>query len=256
VRIETPNPGTGCIVGMPLGAGHHAAFIVTCKHVIAPAGNPLRPVTLWLHREKDGKPDLGNPFLAPVDQWFCPADRDWDLAIAPLQPVVEKLESCGSHVFYHYIHFDQFFSDSELERLDVFEPVAFAGYPNGLVDRENMLPIVRRGSIATMPCLDWQGDPVFLIDGSVFPGSSGSPVIVLPKARYVRGEEEHDVGELPMMLGILSHQLPAKYKGVEHFLDLGVVVRTSAIKPLIFAFLAHAGCVAPSGRIRDASRPS
>lgn len=54
----------------------------------------------------------------------------------------------------------------------------FVGYPDGLFDTTNLLPVMRRGITASHPNIDYEGTPAFLIDASVFRGSSGSPVFL------------------------------------------------------------------------------
>lgn len=61
------------------------------------------------------------------------------------------------------------------------KPVTFIGYPNGLYEFTSLLPIVRQGYAATAMHIDHGGKPTFLIDAFVFPGSSGSPVFLVPR---------------------------------------------------------------------------
>jgi len=69
-------------------------------------------------------------------------------------------------------------SPNELEDLNVFEDTVVVGYPDGLWDARNNLPIFRRAATATHPTVDYQGEPKFLIDCAIYPGSSGSPVFL------------------------------------------------------------------------------
>lgn len=50
------------------------------------------------------------------------------------------------------------------------------GFPNGLMDTENNLPVVRRGTLATHYKADYLGKPNFVVDIASFGGSSGSPI--------------------------------------------------------------------------------
>ncbi len=68
--------------------------------------------------------------------------------------------------------------------LDAVEDVMFVGYPNGIYDVKNLMPIVRRGITATPFQIDYEGKPKFLIDASVFPGSSGSLVFIANSGGY------------------------------------------------------------------------
>lgn len=58
------------------------------------------------------------------------------------------------------------------------------GYPNGLWDDINNLPIVRSGLTATPIKYDYRGRKEFLIDSACFPGSSGSPVFIYNEGSF------------------------------------------------------------------------
>ena len=58
--------------------------------------------------------------------------------------------------------------------------VLIAGYPKGFYDHINLFPIVKSGIIASRWGAGFQGQPYFLIDAKLFPGSSGSVVISKP----------------------------------------------------------------------------
>jgi hypothetical protein len=62
--------------------------------------------------------------------------------------------------------------------LGTLEEILMIGYPNGLWDSVNNMPILRRGVTATHPNIDYEGRREFLIDAACFPGSSGSPVFL------------------------------------------------------------------------------
>lgn len=76
------------------------------------------------------------------------------------------------------------------------------GYPNGLWDKTNNLPIFRKGITATHPKYDYNGREEFLIDAACFPGSSGSPVLHLDVGNYVRSGILYR-GDRVTLLGIL-----------------------------------------------------
>jgi hypothetical protein len=58
--------------------------------------------------------------------------------------------------------------------------VFIVGFPNGLVT-QGVLPIWKRGSVATEPLHPVLGKPVFLIDATTRSGMSGSPIIYFGK---------------------------------------------------------------------------
>ena len=78
------------------------------------------------------------------------------------------------------------------------------GYPNGIWDVKNNMPIVRRGITATNPKLDYNGLPIFVIDCACFPGSSGSPVLIFNQGGYTDAKGNTMVGGTRVILmGIL-----------------------------------------------------
>ena len=71
-----------------------------------------------------------------------------------------------------------------LSSVDAVEEIIMIGYPNGLWDSTNNMPIVRRGITATNISFDYNGKKEFLIDAACFPGSSGSPVLICNVGAY------------------------------------------------------------------------
>jgi hypothetical protein len=65
----------------------------------------------------------------------------------------------------------------EEARFPAVMQVAMVGYPIGLWDEINNLPISRRGTTASHPAVNFNGLPQVVIDMACFPGSSGSPVL-------------------------------------------------------------------------------
>lgn len=59
------------------------------------------------------------------------------------------------------------------------------GYPDGLWDEKNNLPLVRRGITASSIQYDFNGKPDFIIDAAIFGGSSGSPVFIYNDGHYM-----------------------------------------------------------------------
>ncbi|MFT3756084.1 MAG: hypothetical protein QM769_09065 [Pseudoxanthomonas sp.] len=74
----------------------------------------------------------------------------------------------------------------QVTKLDAAESVTFISYPNGVWDSKNLLPVARRGTTASPIEVDFEGTPRFLIDASVFGGSSGSPAFILNRMDHGR----------------------------------------------------------------------
>jgi S1-C subfamily serine protease len=66
-------------------------------------------------------------------------------------------------------------------KLGLGEQVIVIGYPRGFYDDLNNLPITRNATIASAYGINFKGNQFFLIDSVLHPGTSGSPVITVPK---------------------------------------------------------------------------
>jgi len=66
-------------------------------------------------------------------------------------------------------------------QLGLGEQVLVVGYPKGFYDETHNLPIVRNASIASAYGVPFKNNPFFLIDATLHPGTSGSPVFTVPK---------------------------------------------------------------------------
>lgn len=65
--------------------------------------------------------------------------------------------------------------------VDTGDDVLIVGYPRGYYDDVNLVLIVKSGIIASKWNAPFGGNPVFMIDAKLFPGSSGSIVITKPR---------------------------------------------------------------------------
>lgn len=103
----------------------------------------------------------------------------------------------------------------DIEAINFMDDVYFVGYPTGLIDKENLTPLMRRCSFATLYENDFGGEPFFVIDGSVFPGSSGSPVF--------------QVSDHIKLLGIISSSYLTNSGTKQQFVNLGRVIKIDRV---------------------------
>ena len=274
IRIDTisvdgsQGSGTGFIVNHDLSENNSAYFIVTNKHVIA---NTNEGIFTFL-KTKDGTPALGDGFRLHLDHnnwsrmWFGHPDPDVDIAICALIPLLEfgKLNH-GIDVFFRSINTAIIPSEEQIADLDALESITFIGYPNGVWDSKNLLPVARRGTTASPIEVDFEGTPRFLIDASVFSGSSGSPVFLLNEGSYaakggglVAGSRFYFLGVVAAVFyrtqfnQIIAVPIPTQVKSMveqREMIDLGIVFKARTVVETINAFLAahNAGQVAPAG---------
>ena len=262
VRIETNDAsgnaglGTGFIFIHNVG-GVRYPFLVTNKHVVAGAVNGQ----VTFIQGDGGQPRLGAGHQLKIDDfarmWFGHPGEKIDVAIAPLAPLLEHMSKGGISIFFRGIENSLVPSDERLSKLDALEEVVFIGYPTGIWDRKNLLPVIRKGITATPVGVDFQGEKQFLIDASVFPGSSGSPVFLYNAGIHAEKGGGAVVGTRLLFLGIVAsvffHEeaneiqimsVPTSHVPVAVFrqmVDLGVVYKASTILEAIDAFLRARG---------------
>ena len=118
-------------------------------------------------------------------------------------------------------------SDEQVSELDALEEILFVGYPSGIYDAKNLMPILRRGTTATPPQLDYGGAKVFLVDASVFPGSSGSPVLICNQGSY--GTRQGIViGTRVLFLGVIAQVVIQEEEGT-----IQIVAAPSSLTPVV-----------------------
>ncbi len=190
VRIETESTsglgsGTGFYFNTLEEAGSAVPVIVTNKHVIQGAKRGRIHITL---ADEQGMPCLGQfqqILMDNFDQaWIPHPDANVDLCVLPINPHMEMLRQQGHRPFYLPLVKGIVAEQPLLEELSVMEELSIIGYPNGLWDHVNNLPIVRKGITATPPAVRYQGQSRFLIDAAIFNGSSGSPVFLTNLGGY------------------------------------------------------------------------
>lgn len=260
VRVETVNPdgssgsGTGFLYTVPTSATTEATFLVTNKHVVSGATR----CSIYFMAGQD--PQLSAPILGqqrPVVIEDVPgAFRDHpdpavDVSVAAVSPWIHSLREVGVNVFFRAISPSFALTDENVLELDALEDVVFLGYPLGLYDTNSGLPISRRGVTASPLELDYGGAPVFLIDASVHPGSSGSPVFLFQTAGYSVRNGGINLGTRLIWLGVLAavyenaigvEEVPvAQPSIVRSPVNLGIVYKARAVDELCDQILASHG---------------
>ncbi len=103
--------------------------------------------------------------------------------------------------------FDLSLADSDMVP-QVAIPVSIIGYPLGLTG-PRFFPIWKTGHIASDPDLDYNSEPLFLIDATTKGGMSGSPVVLRARGVYKTrsGNKAISSGEVTLFLGIYSGRI-------------------------------------------------
>ncbi len=83
------------------------------------------------------------------------------------------------------------------------EDVLVVGYPQGIWDEYNNMPIARLGTTATHPLAQYKGNKDFLVDVAAFQGSSGSPVFIYEAPWYRQADGNYAPGTKAQFIGIV-----------------------------------------------------
>ena len=169
--------GTGFCYAFQFENGQNVPMVISNKHVLS-----NRP---WLSfaladTGPDGRRKLGPAIDVRISQGTLPVidhpDPDVDLAMIPLNPLVQIAAQQGRTASTVCLQSNNALPAAEIVDLHAASQVLMVGFPNGLMDATNNLPVVRRGVLATPLSADYQGRPDFAVDIAAFGGSSGSPV--------------------------------------------------------------------------------
>jgi hypothetical protein len=188
-----------------------AAFFITNRHAVLDEKEDYVPDTIKLKLHTDASDLSANEdFL--IELYGDNGERIWlehpkykknvDIVAIPVEVDLFKTK---------YVH-KAFMPSSHIPD-EVFLPVGgdvlVLGYPLGFSDSKNNLPIVRDATLASVYPVPFEGMPVFLIDGRLHSGMSGSPVITKPSNFIQKKDGDLSVYNVPQvyLLGVHS----AKY---------------------------------------------
>lgn len=225
--------GTGFIYSVPVPdeAERTVPILVTNLHVVSQGQSALIEM---VERTGDG-PKLGNRIRieVPPVELGRHVDEAHDLAGIPLGGILNQLEEAGRPAFFRSVTPELVPSQEVIDDLAAMEDVTFIGYPSGLYDEHNVTPLIRRGITATPPWNDFAGQPTFLIDAGVFPGSSGSPVFIFNQGAYAV-RQGLTIGNRLLFMGVLSESFLRHQEGIpEVYLGLGKVIKAESVRAFV-----------------------
>ena len=226
-RIEVHAPGIGSSTGSGFfysslapseGTGLQwrkieEVLVVTNRHVLLPRTNNrefapqnvslyLRGIDKNTHQLKWIEVSLDSRQLEEKAR-FHP-NHEVDVALVDIQSELTALVKKETLTSPHLFSAESQAGNNNIS-VEVGSDVLVAGYPRGFYDDVNLFPIVKAGIIASRWGASFRGNPYFLIDAKLFPGSSGSVVVSKPIDMIIReGQIMFNKEKQFALLGIYS----------------------------------------------------
>ena len=237
--------GTGFLIQAQLSNTPDSSLVllVSNKHVLETS----KSIAINYHRsDAERNPVLGSFITRNIgdisDVYYPHPDPSIDLACVNLSADYDSM--------YPDIHGKpiktELLSTFDDNLLNIGQRLYYVGYPEGRFDITNNLPIMRTGSIASHPRVEYNGKPQFLIDSNVFKGSSGSPVFInVRDVALSDGLQVQDVYE-SLLIGVITETMTYRNKVVsaysvrdqdeqfvEEILGIGLVYKSTVLLDLI-----------------------
>lgn len=178
--------------------------------------------------------------------WIMHPDSNIDLCILPIAEILKHSSVNKWNLVCHFLMKENIIDDNIVNELSRLEDVTIVGYPDGIWDSYNNLPIVRRGITATPIQFNFENEPKFLIDAAIYGGSSGSPVFIFNQGSYSINNTLY-AGSRLMLIGIVFAVAQHTVTG-----DLRIVdVPTNCIPQAVTNIPNNLGVVIKAKKILD-----
>ena len=238
---EVSGTGFGVMVGDKLA-------LVTNRHMVDLTFGPkgakyvgftLRHVICGVRakRHEDGAPGDAKALIVPMTHNLVRFDENSQNDVAVIWDVQSgNLDGTTDRRWEYCFEYSDIATDAEIRSdLHPFDLLAFPGFPNG-VDPRDVRAIIRGGTVACDPRFDYSFEAedrgeIVLFEGFSFGGSSGSPVIAVPKVPPAN-VDPHPANRFRRMLvvGVNAGHLTVptgQHAGLSYF------VRSSAVRRII-----------------------
>jgi hypothetical protein len=207
-------------------------LIITNKHVIAGAevihfvlSSAPSVADLNEHHQPAGRHD--QPIVWPLaGNTFMHPDPDIDLCGVDVTVPAGLVFQQGRQLRSMFLNWNWLPSAQDKRSLRDIEQVLVVGYPRGLWDESNNMPIARLGATATHPMALYQGKKNFLVDVPAFSGSSGSPVFTYEAPMFRQPDGSFSPGTKVQFIGIVWGVIEPATTGELHIIEVPSALKT------------------------------
>jgi len=251
--------GTGFLMFGEVGISKAKVYLVTNRHILPPEGQPKDIQLRLVVRQNDGATKIEEISVPIVggDGKYLPSvhlhrDPATDVAAVNIaitafgsrfQSLIEAIQT-GKYLNSSMLLPTQKMSS---EGIGVGSQVYILGYPAAIFDPRNVSPVLRVGVISTDPQEGFNFNQElrrtmnfpehingFLLDANIYPGSSGSLVVLATEnCGCNKGP-----GQRPYILGIVSGSIPIFDASLHAYsrIALGMVYSADTIKEVLDSF--------------------
>ena len=202
------NIGTGFFYDVQIDEKSTCLLLVTNKHMICNTKNmeDWKSICFRLNKEDANRnPILGDVVSITIDN-TSNQERlihpEVDLCAFPIWDKIKPILDSGVNLCYRNFQEGLIPKAAKLLSISPIEDILMIGYPDAMADEKHNLPIVRRGITATDFKIDYEGRKEFLIDASIFKGSSGSPIVICNIGSFNNAEGKLCLGDRVLFLGV------------------------------------------------------
>lgn len=156
-----------------------------------------------------------------------------DLCVILADHILKKLKEKYSKFHMYPVRKSIRIDESKYLEMETIQNLIMIGYPRGLWDSVNNLPIIRSGINATPLYSNYRGENKFALDIALYPGSSGSPVFIYDKGFYLENNNLIP-GNRIIFVGIVSsgHAKTMNFNdeiSITEMLHVGIAIKASEL---------------------------
>jgi hypothetical protein len=256
--------GTGFLLFERIASSRGRVYLVTNKHVLPPEGQQQDIKIRVVVRNRDGSDRVAMVTVPIVgsdgkylDSVRVHHDPNTDVAAVNIAFAAfrEKFRLLIDAIMTgRHLDVSMLLTSDKIQSsgIGMGSQVYIIGFPDALFDPRNISPILRRGIIATDPVEGFNFNESlrrsiafpehvngFLIDANIYPGSSGSLVVLAPDylAKNM-GQDSKNADLHPSILGIVAGSIPILDAALHSYtrIGLGIVYSADSIRDVIDSF--------------------